>query len=91
MSNPRRFEQRLDEYGYHMEVDISKWDCNREGVHWHLCKNGQRIGQIWVPSITWKEIPPVSSSILKEAEKLTQIYSDEIIDTYLYNKDNGAD
>lgn len=91
MGYPRRFEQPLKEYGYKMEVDIRKWDCHREPIHWHLCKNGQRIGQIWVPSATWEDIPPVSSSIMKEAEELTRRYSSEITDTYLYNKENGAD
>lgn len=91
MSNPKTLKVSLAEFGYYMEVDVSKWDCSREPVHWHLCKNGKRIGQIWVSSMTWKELPDVSSSIEKEARRLTQSYSSEITAIYHYNKENGAD
>ncbi|GFI04549.1 hypothetical protein IMSAGC005_03401 [Lachnospiraceae bacterium] len=44
MGYPRRFEKDLREYGYHMEVDVKKSDCNLEPVHWHLCQKRDRIG-----------------------------------------------
>ncbi len=93
MGYPERFEKPISGHdGYKMEVDTCKWDCSREAVHWHLCKNGQRVGQIWVASVTWaKEVPPVGSAIVREAENLTRRYSSEIASTYLYNKENGSD
>jgi hypothetical protein len=91
MGYPRRFEKDFREYGYHMEVDVKKSDCNREPVHWHLCQRRDRIGQIWVSSGLWEELPDVGKKIREEAEELTRYYSDEITDTYLYNKVNGAD
>jgi hypothetical protein len=73
-----------------MEVDVRKSDCNFESAHWHLCKNGRRIGQISAYG-SWTRTPDVSSSIRKEAEELTSLYSSEIIDCYDYNRINGAD
>ena len=90
VSNPRRFEKSLSEYGYHMEVDTRKSDCNRESAHWHLCKNGRRIGQI-SPYGSWTSYPDVSSSIRKEAEALTSTYASDIVSCYEYNRENGSD
>ena len=92
MGSPMRFEKDLNEYGYHMEVDIKKDDCNRERtVHWHLCKNGRRIAQIWVPSVTWESRPDVSKSIREEAENLTRRYSSDITRAYINNQEYGAE
>lgn len=91
MGYPMRFEQDLKEYGYSMEVDIKKDDCNRERPHWHLCKNGRRIGQIWVSSVTWESLPDVGKSIREEAEDFTRRYSDDITKAYLNNQKFGAE
>lgn len=91
MSTPKRLQVYLSEYGYTMELDTKKDDCNREGAHWHLCKNGRRIGQI-TPWGSWTSTPTgVSASIRKEAEDMTAAYSREISDYYNYNRENGAD
>ena len=90
MGNPRVLKVPLQEYGYHMEVDVKKDDCNRENIHWHLCKNGNRIGQIDLRGV-WTTTPrDASSSIIKEAERLTFQYAGQIQECYLYNKENGA-
>lgn len=92
MGSPRTLKVPLDEYGYYMELDTSRWDCSRESAHWHLCKNGRRIGQISVYG-SWTEYPSTdaSASIIREAEQLTSRYSSEIRDGYEYNRVNGAD
>ena len=91
MSNPERLEVSLSEYGYRMEIDLCKWDCSREEAHWHLCKNGRRIGQISAYG-SWTSKPSdVSSAIIREAESLTARYSSEIIRVYNHNRENGAD
>ena len=91
MGNPRTLRVELDSYGYHMEVDISKDDCNREPPHWHLCYHEDRIGSI-TPSGIWNEIKPsISTSVLEQAEKLTSAYEEAIYETYIYNKSNGFD
>ena len=90
MENPRRFEKRLSSSSaYHMEVDLKKDDCKREGPHWHLCKNGRRIGQIFTNGY-WASTPSESSSIIHEAEQLTSTYAYDIESTYNYNAENGA-
>ena len=90
MGYPRTLKVSLSEYGYSMEVDTRKSDCNRESAHWHLCHRGSRIGQISVYG-TWTSTPSVSSSIRKEAESLTSSYCREIEDCYAYNRENGSD
>ena len=91
MSNPRTLKRYLSEYGYYMELDTSKSDCNRGSPHWHLCKNGRRIGQISAWG-SWTSIPTdISSSVRKEAEDMTAAYSSEINEYYNYNRVNGAD
>lgn len=91
MGYPRRFEKSIDSV-YSMEVDVSKWDCAREAPHWHLCERGRRVGQIFVGSSTFTELPSgVNNRIVNEAISLTQTYASEIRETYLYNKENGAD
>lgn len=91
MGNPRTLKVSLKEYGYYMELDTRKSDCNFERTpHWHLCKNGRRIGQISAYG-SWTSTPDVSSSIRKEAEELTSMYSSTICEYYAYNAENGAD
>lgn len=91
MGYPKRFEKTIDSV-YSMEVDVIKWDCAREAPHWHLCEKGRRVGQIFVGSAAFKELPSgVPNRIINEAISLTQSYAGEIRDTYLYNKENGSD
>ena len=92
MENPIKLKVPLDEYGYYMELDVKKDDCRRgEEPHWHLCKNGSRIGQISA-SGSWASYPSTdaSSSIIKEAESLTRQYRSDIISGYCHNAENGA-
>lgn len=89
MENPRRFEITLSSSSYHMEVDLKKDDCKRESAHWHLCKNGRRIGQISTSGY-WASVPSESSSIIREAEQLTRTYASTIEEVYRYNAENGA-
>ena len=93
MGNPRILKEPIDgHYGYYMELDTAKQYCAQEDAHWHLCKNGRRIGQISYRGV-WTEYPPtdVSRQVIKEAERLTDKYSDRIYEYYFYNKENGAD
>lgn len=91
MSNPRTLKVNLDSYGYHMEVDTRKSDCNRERTpHWHLCSKYGRVGSITVYG-DWIETPNVDRSIMKEAEKLTSSYASEIREVYEHNRIDGAD
>ena len=65
MGYPRTLKINLNEYGYYMELDVSKADCNRESAHWHLCKNGRRIGQISTYGI-WASYPNCSPVVSYE-------------------------
>ena len=87
---PRTLKVDLNEYGYYMELDVSRADCNREAAHWHLCKNGVRIGQISTYG-TWASYPRERSSIINEAELLTSQYSSTIEEYYDHNRMYGAD
>lgn len=89
--NPRTLKIYLDSYGYYMELDTRKSDCNFERTpHWHLCQRGRRIGQIsaWGQ---WASTPDVSTSVRKEAEELTARYSSEICESYEHNALYGSD
>ena len=89
--NPKTLKVNLSSYGYYMELDTRKSDCNFERMpHWHLCQHGRRIGQISVWG-DWASTPDVSSAIRKEAEQLTSLYSSEISEYYRYNAEYGSD
>lgn len=91
MANPRTFEIDLSSYGYHMEVDTRKSDCNRERTpHWHLCGKHERLGSISIYG-QWIEEPDVSKHLKKEAEELTSRYASTISDVYEHNRIDGAD
>lgn len=90
MSSPRRFEKSLSSYGYHMEVDTRKSDCNREAPHWHLCNRSGRIGSISVYG-SWVQYPNADRRVIKEAEELTSRYSYEIREAYEHNRIDGSD
>ncbi len=92
MGYPKPLKINLSEYGYYMELDTAKQYCAQEQPHWHLCKNGKRIGQISA-SGSWTSYPSTdaNSKIIKEAEQLTSQYRPTIIEYYNYNKENGAD
>lgn len=91
-SNPKKLKVDLKEYGYRMELDIAKQYCAQEPPHWHLCKNGTRIGQISADGY-WTSYPSTdaNSKVIEEAEDLTREYRYKIIEYYNYNKENGAD
>ncbi len=90
MSSPRRYEQSLGS-GYKLEVDVIRDDCRREPAHWHLCKNGRRVGQIWVDSCRFESTPSdVPRSIINEALRVTSRNSSEIKAAYKYNSENGS-
>lgn len=90
MSSPRRLEVSLSSYGYHMEIDTRKSDCNREGPHWHLCSRSGRVGSI-TPYGSWVQYPDVDRRIVREAEELTSRYSSQIREAYDYNREHGSD
>ena len=92
MGYPIVLHEPLDEYGYYMENDTAKQYCTRgEAPHWHLCKNGRRIGQISASGV-WADRPyDVNSSIIREAERITSRMSSRITEAYYYNAENGAD
>ena len=91
MATPKRLEVSLSSYGYHMEVDTRKSDCNRERTpHWHLCGKYGRLGSISIYG-SWIESPSADRSIVKEAEDLTRRYASEISAVYEYNRENGSD
>ncbi len=83
------FRKELSSYGYHMEIDVTKDDCNRERTpHWHLVCKGRRIGSINIYGI-WASKPDVSRSIMKEAEDLTSTWASEISEAYENNRIYG--
>ena len=87
--DPKRFETSIGS-GYAMEVDVIRDDCRREPAHWHLTKNGRRIGQIWVDSCRWASTPDAPRWVIDEAESKTSSYSSEIKEVYRYNAEYGA-
>ena len=75
------------------EVDVTKWDCNREQPHCHITYNGKSFGQVWTSSITFERgIPDELSS--RQANTVLDFVRDnryEIEDVYNHNRTNGAD
>ena len=89
--SPKKLNSDFSEYGYSMELDIRKRDCNSgEAPHWHLCHKGRRIGKIFTDG-QWAASPEVSPFIIREAERLTKRFSDTIKDYYAYNAEHGED
>ena len=75
------------------EVDVGKWDCNREGPHCHITYNGRRIGQVWTSTITFKDGTPseLNSRQVNKALDFVRDHCYEIEDVYKHNADHGAD
>ena len=91
MEGPRTLEVSLSSYGYHMEIDVKKDDCERERTpHWHLCDRRSRLGSITAYGL-WIKKPRVDRVIMREAEMLTSRYSSEIKQIYEHNRLYGAD
>ena len=92
MGYPKTLKENLSSYGLYMELDTAKQYCAQEPPHWHLCKNGKRIGQIFTNGL-WKDHEPedVNKSTLREIVDLTLRLADKITEYYYYNKENGSD
>ena len=87
-----RFERTI-EGNSGLEVDVSKWDCNREGPHCHITYNGKRIGQVWTSTITFKDSTPSELNGRQENLVLNFVrdHKYEIEEAYHYNAKYGAD
>lgn len=75
-----------------VKVDLSKWDCNREPAHCHVYVNGDRIGQVWLDSITFESIPNELS--FREVNDVLRAIADhryELNNAYENNRKYGSD
>ena len=75
-----------------VEVDLSKWDCNRESAHCHVCANGYRVGQVWLDSITFESGP--SELSFREVNNVLRAIADhryELNNAYENNRKYGSD
>ena len=89
MGTPCTLQVPLKEDGYCMVLDTARKQCMEELPHWHLYKNGAKIGQIsW--NGRWQEIPSADNSVLKEAEESTIEYSKQIREFYYRNRMYGS-
>ena len=92
MSYPREIYIPVPGTQYHLEVDKSKWDCNRERAHCHVYNSkGARLAQVWLSSCTFKELPSDISN--RDHSRILDTVSDyrwEIEDAYNYNRKFGA-
>ncbi len=93
MPYPMRCSFKVPGTSYTIEVDLRKWDCNREPPHCHLCdSHGSRIAQIWLNPCIFEEIPKsVSGNDESRILKSVEMHRDQIKETYEYNSMNGAD
>ncbi|MBP5512092.1 hypothetical protein J6X90_01765 [Candidatus Saccharibacteria bacterium] len=88
---PREFRVDLKTDGYYMEVDTKKDNCKHEPAHWHLCKDGRKVGKISVPGCVWSELPSdCTGDVINEAKEVTVNNLEEIESVYKYNSLNGA-
>ena len=85
-TKPRTFEVPLTVPGYSLRLDVRRADCDSyKEPHWHLCRDGRKIGSISVFG-EWKEITlDVKRSIREEAERLTKLYAERISQDYRHN------
>lgn len=85
-TTPRTFEVPLTVPGYSLRLDVHRADCaSYKEPHWHLCKEGRKVGSISVFG-EWKEITfDIKRSIREEAEQLTKLYAERISQDYRHN------
>ncbi|MBQ3469941.1 hypothetical protein IJH16_03155 [Candidatus Saccharibacteria bacterium] len=80
-----RFNKILKD-GFYLAVDHKKTDCTAEMPHWHLFRNGQDLGKIWVKTYEFAEIPEnVSAEIIEQAIAATRQHANYIKSTYDFN------
>ena len=92
MSDPRRVH--IDVYGtpYYLTVDLSKWDCNREPPHCHVCKGRDRVAQVWLSSCSYKEEPrEISHNQRQTVLNAVRENMYELKSAFNHNHDYGAD
>lgn len=92
MSYPKRVSIPVYGTKYHLEVDVSKWDCKREPAHCHVYAGSRRIAQVWLDSCTFEDIPREVSHN-DQSRILDAVSSNryELNSVYDYNRDYGAD
>ena len=91
MSYPKRVS--IDVYGtkYHIEVDVSKRDC-QEPAHCHVCSGRTRVAQIWLSSCSFQRTPSEISH--NDRSRILDTVSSnryELEEAYSHNRFNGAD
>lgn len=88
MGKPRTLKIPIGLYGYHMEVDTLKADCDHEPPHWHFCHGSLKLGQIFIDG-QWVKTPNIGLAIRQLAESYTKALGPAITETYNHNKTYG--
>lgn len=92
MSYPQRASFSVPGTKYTLEVDVSKWDCNREAAHCHVCSGRDRIAQVWLSTCSFETIPSEISH--NDRGRILSAVSDhryELEAAYNNNRIYGAD
>lgn len=92
MSYPKRVSIPVYGTKYHLEVDVGKWDCNREAAHCHVCSGRDRIAQVWLSTCSFERTPSEISH--NDRSRILDAVSDntyELNSAYEHNRKYGAD
>ena len=77
---------------YSIEVDVKKDDCRREAAHCHVCRNGRRVGQVFLSSCTFSSAPSdIPYSVQADILNYISRISSDIEYAYEYYRNYGAD
>ena len=92
MSYPERVSIPVSGTKYHLEVDVSKWDCNREPPHCHVASGRQRYAQVWLSNCRY-EVEPRDISANDSKRILDAVSSNryKLQSAYEHNAKYGAD
>ena len=92
MSSPIRCEYSVPGTKYEIEVDLKKWDCNKEPAHCHVTDCGRRIAQVWLSSCLFEDTPR-NVSFADQRRILDRVAEKkyELQNAYEHNRVYGAD
>ena len=92
MAGPMRCSFSVPGTKYDIEVDLKKWDCNKEPAHCHVVDGSRRIAQVWLSSCLFEKEPrDVSFGDQRRILSTVEDHRYELKEAFDYNRDHGAD
>lgn len=78
-------------YNLRIEVDQKKDDCRREPAHCHVTRNGVRVAQVWLSSVSIESGHSLDRNEIDQVLDVVRSNRSSLEREYEYNRDYGAD